>query len=150
MPSVPVVTVPAAPTAAQRAAVTQVVADFINAYERADGPALCALLTPRAHRALSDRLKAARPSLRGKRCSELLVDSGLYGDPRDQPPAIDEAATFLFRRIRVAGGRAKLTFPDGRSWFLAKPDRRWLIDALPLIPPSLDHASGAPAEAQQS
>jgi hypothetical protein len=131
-----VVTTPAAPTAAQRAAVTQVVADFLDSYQRAQGPRLCGLLTPRARRNVAARLAAAVPSLRGTPCRRLLVSSDLYGDPRDQPPAIDEAAAFVFRRIRVAGRRALLTFPDGRSWALVKPGRRWLIDALPFVPPS--------------
>jgi hypothetical protein len=125
------------PTAAQRAAVTQVVADFVNHYQRAEGRAFCGLFTPEARAGLERDLHAAAPSTRGKRCPALIVDSGLYGDPADQPAAVAEAAAFDFKGIAVDGSRATLTFPDGHRWRLVRRDGRWLIAALPFLPPSL-------------
>jgi hypothetical protein len=126
-----------AATAADRTALQQVVADFIDAYERADGRTLCGLLSPAVRRTLSAQLTAADPSLAGKSCPALIL-SGAYGDPSDQPPAIGEASKFTFRAITTGPRTATLTFTDGRRWHLTKSGGRWLITDLPLIPPSLD------------
>lgn len=125
------------PTAAQRAAVTQVVADFVNHYQRGEGRGLCGLFTPEARAGLERDLHAAAPAAHGKPCPALIVDSGLYGDPADQPAAVAEAAAFDFRTIAVDGPRATLTFPDGHRWRLVRRDGRWLIAELPFLPPSL-------------
>jgi hypothetical protein len=95
------------------------------------------LLTPAAREAWSGQLAAGDPSLKGKSCPALIA-SGAFGDPADQPPAIDEASTFVFKRIAVGpNGTATLTFPDGRRWRLVKSGSRWLIADLPFVPPSL-------------
>jgi hypothetical protein len=124
-------------TATDRTALQQVVADFINAYERADGRTICGLLTPAARRTFSTQLTTADPGLAGRPCPALIT-SAAFGDPSDQPPAIAEASKFTFRHITTAAHTATLTFTDGRSWHLVKSGNHWLITDLPLIPPSLD------------
>jgi hypothetical protein len=123
-------------SAAERTTLTQVAADLINAYESADARTLCGLLTPAALDRWRTQLAAGDPSLDGRSCTQL-IPSDTFGDPSDQPPAIDEASGFKFRRVAVNGDHATLTFPDGRSWQLVRRDGRWLIDDLPLVPRSL-------------
>jgi hypothetical protein len=123
-------------SAAERTALTQVAADLINAYEQGDTRTFCGLLTPAFRDRWSAQLADAAPSLNGKSCARL-VTSDTFGDPDDQPPAIDEAGDFKFRRVTVDGDHATLTFPDGRSWQLVRSGGRWLIADAPLVPRSL-------------
>jgi hypothetical protein len=123
-------------SAAERAALTQVAADFANAYEAGDRATLCALLTPAATDRWRAQLSAADPGIGRKSCHQLIT-AGTFGDPSDQPPAIDEASGFRFRRITTDGNHATLTFPDGRSWRLVRSGDHWRIDDIPLVPRSL-------------
>ena len=123
-------------SAAERAPLTQVAADLINAYEQADAKTLCGLLTPAARNRWRSQLAAGDPALDGRPCPQLIT-SDTFGDPADQPPAIDEAGTFKFRRVTTDGTHATLTFPDGRSWHLIRTGGHWLITDIPLVPRSL-------------
>src|SRR3954471_4595787 len=96
---------------AQRAVLTQVVADFIGAYERGDAGALCQMLAAPARAHVIGRLHATYPELRGTSCAATIMAA--YDDPDDQPPAVDEASAFVFRRITVQQRTATITFPDG-------------------------------------
>lgn len=123
-------------SATERAALTQVAADLVNAYEQADAKTFCGLLTPAARDRWRSQLAAGDPALDGRSCPQLIL-SDTFGDPADQPPAIDEAGTFKFRRVTTDGTHATLTFPDGRSWHLIRAGDRWLITDIPLVPRSL-------------
>jgi hypothetical protein len=128
-----------------RDAVKQVAADFINSYKRGDSKTLCALLAPSARRALIEQLAAAVPKLRGKQCTAIIM-SGAYADPTDQPPAVAEAANFLFVRIVIGRRRAIITFPDRRQWRLVLTRGRWLIAEFPFVPPSLHESATTSTE----
>ena len=107
-------------------------ADFIDSYKRGETKAVCGLFEPRLRQRITARLAAALPHLRGRSCATMIHE--VYGDPRDQPPAVDEASNFKFEDITVRGEEATIGFPDGRRWRLVSSGRRWLIAELPFLP----------------
>jgi hypothetical protein len=127
-------------TAAEKEPLTNVVADFIYAYNAARTDDLCDLLTPGARRRLVSELRHADPTLaRLSTCPKLVLAA--YADPSDQPDAVEQASQFAFRRLTVDGDHATLTFPTGSAWRLQRIDGHWRIASFPFVPPSL--ASGS-------
>jgi methyl-accepting chemotaxis protein len=103
-------------TAAEKGPLTDVVADFIYAYEEARLDDLCDLLTPGARRDLVSDLRHADPALASiSTCPKPLI-SDAYADPADQPDAVGQASAFAFRRLTVGGDHATLAFPSGDAW----------------------------------
>jgi hypothetical protein len=121
---------------AERAVLTQVVADFDYAYLEARPKELCGLFTDAGRAEWMNVVREGAPELAKVATCEKLVREA-YSDPGDQPEAIAQASAFEFGEIRVDGDEATVAFPTGAAWRLQKVRGRWLIASAPMIPPSL-------------